>query len=82
MKFFFHSKLSYGCEYLCKSILAVLFLFYSKKYNVQLITNFALATAKAEVNILFPFAVELCKDTKYNLWECRRVLQTVVKYMT
>lgn len=31
---------------------------------------------------LFPFAVELCKDTKYNLGECRRVLQTVVEYMT
>lgn len=30
-EFFFHSKLSYGCEYLCKSILAAFFLFYSKK---------------------------------------------------
>lgn len=59
MNFFFHSYLSYGCEYLCKSILAVLFLFYSKKYNVQLIINSALATAKAEFNILFPYAVEL-----------------------
>lgn len=25
---------------------------------------------------------KVCKDTKYNLWECRRVLQTVVEYMT
>lgn len=24
----------------------------------------------------------VCKDTKYNLGECRRVLQTVVEYMT
>lgn len=31
------------------------------------------------LTILFPFTVELCKDTKYNLGECRRVLQTVVK---
>lgn len=44
--------------------------------------NPTLATAKVVFTILFPFAVELCKDTKYNLWECRRVLQTVVKYMT
>lgn len=58
------------------------FLFYSKKYNVQLIINSALATEKVEFTILFPYAVKLCKDTKYNLWECRRVLQTVVKYMT
>lgn len=34
------------------------------------------------LTILFPFAVELCKDTKCNLGECRRVLQTVVEYMT
>ena len=47
----------------------------------QIITS-TLATVKVEFNILFPFAVELCKDTKYNLGECRRVLQTVVKYMT
>ena len=25
---------------------------------------------------------KVCKDTKYNLGECRRVLQTVVEYMT
>ena len=31
---------------------------------------------------IISLCVELCKDTKYNLGECRRVLQTVVKYMT
>lgn len=42
-----------------KVFLLSYFLFYSKKYNVQLIINSALATEKVEFNILFPYAVEL-----------------------
>lgn len=44
--------------------------------------NLRFSDCESGVYQIISLCVELCKDTKYNLWECRRVLQTVVKYMT
>lgn len=44
--------------------------------------NLHFCDCESGVYHIISLCVELCKDTKYNLWECRRVLQTVVKYMT
>lgn len=59
-----------------KVFLLFFFLFYSKKYNVQLITNSALATAKAEFTILFR-AVRLKYPNRKKLLEATRPEPTV-----